>query len=297
MFLIELNINTSNNSFTPAMDSLPRVLENLLETLLRNHVVSSWKISADGFNPTIVLRLKASGKSQDNGHCAPQHFRAKPPSQIERDRKRMHEYRQRLHLNQNTDGCTRSDRLINVNLSETYAPAIINNEKCKVGKNTLVKETVSTCDMLCDTSDPNQSRETTERTGQAENTGGAPETGQCEGAVCDLACDPDNVDNNQLNDFLGPSVPEKAPRAARDRYVSIRRRGRSNRADNDDKEGGHSKTITNEMDCPSPITNDACAMNSSNRSRSALSPRQLQKVFDALNEMRADISRECFHLT
>ena len=115
----------SNYSFIPAMDLLPRVLENLLETLLRNHVVYSWKISADGFNPTIVLRLKAKDKSQDNGHCAPQHFRAKPPSQIERDRKRMHEYRQRLHLNQNTDGCIRSDpkeNLINVNLSETYSP-------------------------------------------------------------------------------------------------------------------------------------------------------------------------------
>ena len=273
------------------MDSLPRVLENVLETLLHDHVVSSWKITADGLAPTIVLRLKPTCESQENGYSGPKHFRAKPPSQIERDRKRMCEYRQRL--NKNKDEITKSDPkrvLPNVNQGKSNSCAFISkNDKCKASEKTSVKETVSTCDMLSDSGSESvcdliQRQETAECTAKAECTGGALDTGPCEGAECDPPFDLDSV---QLNESFGQSVLERSPRATRDKHVNLRRRGRNqgNRVDSDDKKGGCGKTITNEMDkrylSPTP-PNDYC-LNISKECRGLFSPSEVQQIIDALN--------------
>ena len=94
---VELRKKTTIILRKPAMEMLPKALEKALGALLCDHSVSSWKIAAEGPNPTIVLRLRPSGQSQENGYCIQRKtFRAKPPSQVERDRRRWVEYNQRF---------------------------------------------------------------------------------------------------------------------------------------------------------------------------------------------------------
>ena len=95
---VELRKKTTIILRLPAMEMLPRALEKALGALLCDHPVTSWKITAEGLNPTIVIRLRPSGQSQENGFCVQQKtFRAKPPSQVERDRRRLVEHKQRFH--------------------------------------------------------------------------------------------------------------------------------------------------------------------------------------------------------
>ena len=91
---------------------LPKALDDVLKALLNGHSISSWKVAADGQNPTVILRLQPlrvpnvpqDGVRVDNTVA----FRRKPPSQINRDRRRMNDFK------------LRNDRVVNhiVHVSE-----------------------------------------------------------------------------------------------------------------------------------------------------------------------------------
>ena len=77
---------------------IPIALEAALKALLNCHSVHSWKIAAEGPNPTIILRLRPEDKSStgDSGERVDSvSFRRKPPGQIYRDRRRAEVYRQK----------------------------------------------------------------------------------------------------------------------------------------------------------------------------------------------------------
>ena len=78
---------------------LPLALDTALKSLLTCHQVSSWKIVAENQNsPVIILRLKADSRQSacQNGERAETvAFRRKQPCQIQRDRRRAEEHRQR----------------------------------------------------------------------------------------------------------------------------------------------------------------------------------------------------------
>ena len=83
---------------------LPIALETALKALLSFHSVSSWKITAEGPNPTVILRLRPENQpsaceSVRVDSCS---FRRKTPSQLYRDRRRAEEFRQRRDFNDNT---------------------------------------------------------------------------------------------------------------------------------------------------------------------------------------------------
>ena len=72
-------------------------LEGILETLLSNHVVASWKVTSEGHNyPTVVLRFKPVSENQDG--VPTQLYRRKSQSQLLRDRQRLAVHKQRLEL-------------------------------------------------------------------------------------------------------------------------------------------------------------------------------------------------------
>ena len=76
---------------------LPKALETTLGALLCNHSVTSWKITAEGLNPTVVLRLKPLEHDYQHGSCVQTGvYRRKPSSQLTRDRQRLAEYKQKL---------------------------------------------------------------------------------------------------------------------------------------------------------------------------------------------------------
>ena len=150
------------------MESLPRALDNVLETLLCDHVVSSWKITAEGPNPTIVLRLRPTVPSRDNhnGYCAqPRTYRSKPPSQVERDRRRAAQFKQRRDpiFDKNIPIDLR-ENFTNKDSRESRSASVSNTNRDSVY---MCNETVFTCSAI----DPNLSREAL-RTGEAESTGG-----------------------------------------------------------------------------------------------------------------------------
>ena len=73
-------------------------LETALKALLSIHAVCSWKITGDGPNPCVILRLRA--ENQQNACTSGVHadsvtYRRKPPRQILRDRRRVEDFRQR----------------------------------------------------------------------------------------------------------------------------------------------------------------------------------------------------------
>ena len=82
----------------PAME-LPLALDSALKALLGCHSIYSWKITAEGQNPTVILRLRQDTQQRachSGLHTANTvSFRRKPPSQIQRDRRRAEEYKQR----------------------------------------------------------------------------------------------------------------------------------------------------------------------------------------------------------
>ena len=79
---------------------LPRALDTVLKALLSDHSIFSWKVAAEGHNPTIVLRLcprREPNMYQDGVRVADTLavYRRKPPSQINRDRRRMNDFKLR----------------------------------------------------------------------------------------------------------------------------------------------------------------------------------------------------------
>ena len=79
---------------------LPKALDDVLKALLSGHSISSWKVVADGQNPTIVLRLcpkRVPNVCQDGVRVdTTTAYRRKPPSQINRDKRRMNDF---IHRN------------------------------------------------------------------------------------------------------------------------------------------------------------------------------------------------------
>ena len=78
----------------------PRALDTALKALLTCHSVSSWKIAAEGLNPTVILRLRPVHVPALCHNGVPEHvntvaFRRKSPSQMHRDQQRMERFRQR----------------------------------------------------------------------------------------------------------------------------------------------------------------------------------------------------------
>ena len=78
---------------------LPIALDTALKALLSCHAVSSWKIAAEGQNPTVILRLRPEKQpsARHNGACVVDTvtFKRKPPSQIQRDRRRAEDFKQK----------------------------------------------------------------------------------------------------------------------------------------------------------------------------------------------------------
>ena len=67
-----------------------------LKALLSCHSVYSWKIATEGQNPTVVLRLRPeTQQSVCQSSVNTVAFKRKPPSQINRDRRRAEEYKHR----------------------------------------------------------------------------------------------------------------------------------------------------------------------------------------------------------
>ena len=76
---------------------LPIALETALKALLSNHAVCSWKITGDGPNPCVILRLRAENEQNtctSGVHTDSFTFRRKTPSQMLRDRRRIEDFRQ-----------------------------------------------------------------------------------------------------------------------------------------------------------------------------------------------------------
>ena len=76
---------------------IPKALDTVLKALLSDHSISSWKVAAEGQNPTIVLRLcprREPNVYQDGVRIDTSAvYRRKPPSQINRDKRRMDNFR------------------------------------------------------------------------------------------------------------------------------------------------------------------------------------------------------------
>ncbi|KAL8603058.1 hypothetical protein ACOMHN_015623 [Nucella lapillus] len=78
---------------------LPTTLEVTLDALLRENHLTSWKVTGESDNVVVVLRLK-TGPANTNMACqhtpvAPCYYRKKAPSELQRDRRRAEERRNR----------------------------------------------------------------------------------------------------------------------------------------------------------------------------------------------------------
>ena len=77
---------------------LPIALDTALRALLSCHSVYSWKIAAEGQNPTVILRLRPATQQsvyQNGVRADTVAFRRKTSCQINRDRRRAEQFRQR----------------------------------------------------------------------------------------------------------------------------------------------------------------------------------------------------------
>ena len=128
------------------MSGLPTALEISVNALLKEHFITSWKISADcDRNPVVILRLaefthleakddtEVSAYSQQNFSRPPQfQYRRKPPSQIRRDKKRAEERRQqRSQTNQASN-----------EEQDTFRHSCLFADTPPTGKHTLQKDTL-----------------------------------------------------------------------------------------------------------------------------------------------------------
>ena len=172
------------------MEMLPRALEKALGALLCDHSVTSWKITAEGLYPTIVLRLRPCGDSQENGYCVQRKtFRAKPPSQVERDRRRLVEYKQRSDSKKDQFiPCVPQHNFSNKHAGEndTFG-SVISDQNNIATINIVDKSSVSVVEAM-----PSDSGSVSERTGNVGRTindcgdnGGSLDTGHARGADCD----------------------------------------------------------------------------------------------------------------
>ena len=121
---------------------LPKALDTVLKALLSDHSISSWKVAAEGQNPTIVLRLSPrrdpyvcqDGVRVDTSAV----YRRKPPSQINRDKRRMNNFR------------NRSDRATNETVQITKRTQLVKDDVPGICENrcdkTDIKNTVVTKD-------------------------------------------------------------------------------------------------------------------------------------------------------
>ena len=86
---------------------LPKALESILGALLSNHFIVSWKVTADGQNPTVVLRMQPDHEFQDVGkHGRPIDsitggWHKKGPARVRRDRERWQAHQQRINSDAN----------------------------------------------------------------------------------------------------------------------------------------------------------------------------------------------------
>ena len=68
---------------------LPIALDTALKALLSCHAVNSWKITAEGPNPTVILRLRPAENQPSACHSTTRadnvSFKRKTPCQIHRD--------------------------------------------------------------------------------------------------------------------------------------------------------------------------------------------------------------------
>ena len=73
-------------------------LDTALKALLSCHSIYSWKIAAEGENPTVILRLRPEtqlSSSRSGVRADTVAFRRKTPCQLNRDRRRAEEFRQK----------------------------------------------------------------------------------------------------------------------------------------------------------------------------------------------------------
>ena len=77
---------------------LPNILVKLLDTLMVDHMLTSWNILNENNSNITVNMWFSSGhisKQQEDADLKPQSYRRKPPSQIRRDDARFNAYRQK----------------------------------------------------------------------------------------------------------------------------------------------------------------------------------------------------------
>ena len=159
------------STFEPAME-FPIALESALKALLNHHSISSWKIAGDGPSLAVILRLRPESQQGENhgGVLERVSYRRKPPGQINRDRRRAEEFRQRR---ENADNSTeqRDDNRREetfANTLNTLAPSENQNNKKgdSVGEhNSQASATVS------DTEHATRGREETDTVARDTNEG------------------------------------------------------------------------------------------------------------------------------
>ena len=108
---------------------LPKALENVLGALLNDHCVSSWKVTAEGRNPTVVLRLQAVHEIQNGRVYDTQVYTRKTPKQVNRDKQRMTLFKQRLETKNAILSDAKSDNQNMFNRPRPSASADVN--KCE----------------------------------------------------------------------------------------------------------------------------------------------------------------------
>ena len=77
---------------------LPKILVKLLDTLMVDHMLTSWNIlNENNSNITVKIRFSSGhiSNQQEDADLKPQSYRRKPPSQIRRDDARFNAYRQK----------------------------------------------------------------------------------------------------------------------------------------------------------------------------------------------------------
>ena len=112
---------------------LPKALENVLGALLNDHCVSSWKVTAEGRNPTVVLRLQAVHEIQNGRVYDTQVYTRKTPKQVNRDKQRMTLFKQRLETKNAILSDAKSDNQYMFNRPRPSASADVNKYEEKRG--------------------------------------------------------------------------------------------------------------------------------------------------------------------
>lgn len=84
-----LTPSTAATTSTMTVIGLPTAVETLLTTLLVDHKLSSWKVSAEEQEAVVILRLSSASVCQDGvSQLHTGHWKKKSPAQVRRDRAR-----------------------------------------------------------------------------------------------------------------------------------------------------------------------------------------------------------------